>query len=196
MRLGVSQRPAMSAERWLAAYLLAVASLGAINSPALLAAALVLALAVSGPDRWRLLRRSACAALAFSATVSVAFAGFTLWQSGYSPALPSYLLLINLRVLLLVFLGFWFIARVDLRDALARWPTLAMVATLAAGQARVFVRALRDFRLAFRSRNPRPAHWTDAGRHAAAQAAYLLDKTEAASARCALAMRSRGCFDD
>lgn len=183
----------MSARRWLFAYLAAVVTITFIHAPAALAALLVAALAAVGPDRWRLLRRTTLAVLAFNLAVSAGYAAISLWQGTFS---PHYLLLVNLRVLLLVFLGFWFGARVDVLAALRSWPLATLLATLALGQIRAFERLLRDFCHAFESRNlarPRLAART---RHAAAQAQTLLDKSLAASAETALAMRSRGAFDD
>ncbi len=182
-----------NAWRWLVAYVAAALALGAVSEPTVLAAALAVALAASGTLRRRLVRRTLAAVAAFNATVSAGYVVLTWLQGGFS---ATYLTTINLRVALLVYLGFWFITRVDLRLALARWPTLAMVATLAAGQAGAFARALRDFRLAFRSRNPGRAGAAAAARHAASQAVYLLDRADAAATRSALAMRSRGVFAD
>ncbi|MFG5411168.1 ABC transporter permease [Piscinibacter sakaiensis] len=151
------------------------------------------AVAAAGPDRGRLLRRTLWTVLAFNLSVSAGLVLVSAWQ--VRPWAEA-LVLINLRVLLLVFLGHWFVARVNLLQALARWPTLALVATVATGQAAVFARTLRDFRLAFRSRNPVPARPADQARHAAAQVMHLLDKATAAATESAQAMRSRGCFDD
>lgn len=183
----------MNARRWLFAYLGTVVAITFIHVPAALAALLVAALLAAGPARWRLLRKAVLAVLAFNLAVSLGYAAVALWQGVFS---AHYLLLMNLRVLLLVFLGFWFIDRVEVLAALRGWPLATLLATLALGQIRAFERILRDFRHAFESRNlarPRLAART---RHAAAQAQTLLDKSLAASAETALAMRSRGAFDD
>lgn len=183
----------MNARRWLFAYLAAVVAVTFIHAPAVLAALLALALAGAGTARWRLLRRAVLAVLAFNLAVSAGYAAVALWQGAFS---AHYLLLMNLRVLLLVFLGFWFVDRVEVLAALHGWPLAILLATLALGQIRAFERILRDFRHAFESRNlarPRLAART---RHAAAQAQTLLDKSLAASAETAMAMRSRGAFDD
>lgn len=183
----------MSARRWLFAYLAAVVAVTFVHAPAALAGLLTAALAAAGPARWRLLRKTVLAVLAFNLAISAGYAAIALWQGVFS---IHYLLLVNLRVLLLVFLGFWFIDRVDVLAALRGWPLASLLATLALGQIRAFERILRDFRHAFESRNlarPRLAART---RHAAAQAQTLLDKSLAASAETAMAMRSRGAFDD
>jgi cobalt/nickel transport system permease protein len=183
----------MKATHWLIAYLAAVVAVTFIHEAWLLAALLTAALATSGAGHWRILRRAVLAVLTFNLTVSLGYAAVSLWQGRFSAA---YLLLVNLRVLLLVYLGFWFVARVNLVEACRFSPNLCFVVTLAAGQIEAFSRALRDFRLAFASRNAAAPALSARARHAAAQAGHLLDKSVCMTAETALAMRSRGCFDD
>ncbi|MFA7388422.1 MAG: hypothetical protein WCZ87_12290, partial [Thiohalobacteraceae bacterium] len=64
------------------------------------------------------------------------------------------------------------------------------------GQIKTFERVLRDFRLAFESRNPAQPRLIDKARSAAAQTQTLLDKSIASANEAALAMRTRGAFDD
>ena len=182
----------MNPRCWLVAYLVAVVAATFVHAPALLAAALALALADAGRDRWRLLKRTLLAILAFNLTVSLGYAAVALWRGDFN---PHYLLLVNLRVLLLVFLGIWFAARVDVVAAIGVSPTLTFVATLTLGQLRAFERIVKDFALAFASRSPAPPRLVDRARHAAAQGIALMDKTQAAATESALAMRSRGAFD-
>lgn len=182
-----------TATHWLVAYLAALVAVTFVHEPLWLAALLVAAFAASGTARRKILHRAVLAVLTFNLTVSLAYAAVSLWQ-GRFPA--AYLLLVNLRVLLLAYLGFWFVARVNLIEACRFSPTLGFVVTLAAGQIEAFSRSLRDFRLAFVSRNAAAPRPLDRARHAAAQAGYLLDKSVASAAETALAMRSRGCFDD
>jgi cobalt/nickel transport system permease protein len=189
-------RARLSAQRaraWLFAYLTAVVAISFIHDPLVLAALLFGAIAAAGDDRWRLLRRALLAILAFNLTVSLGYVVVAFWQGNF---VAGYLLLVNLRVLLLVFLGFWFVARVHLLAALASWPLAALVATLAIGQIKTFERILRDFRLAFESRNLSRPRLRDRAHLAAAQAQTLLDKSFAAASDAALAMRSRGAFDE
>lgn len=182
----------MSPRAWLAAYLAGVIAATFVHEPVILGAALALAVAAAGRDRWTLLRRTLLAVLAFNLTVSLGYAAIALWRDDFS---PDYLLLVNLRVLLMVFLGVWFAARVDLIAALDASPTLAFVATLTLGQLRTFERIVQDFALAFASRNPAPPRLIDRAHHAAAQGIALMDKTQAAASESAMAMRSRGAFD-
>lgn len=181
------------ARRWLLLYLASVVGIGFIHAPAALGGLLLAAIAAAGHQRGRLLKRTLLAILAFNLSVSLGYIVIALWQDRL---VLDYLLLINLRVLLLVFLGFWFVARVNLLAALSGWPLAALVATLAIGQIETFERILRDFRLAFASRNLARPRLQDKSRHAAAQAQTLLDKSFAAASDAALAMRSRGAFDE
>ncbi|QAZ38607.1 ABC transporter permease [Methylibium sp. Pch-M] len=185
--------PVDHARRWLGQYFAAVVAVTFVHDPRALATLLILALAASGAARWRLLRRTLLAVLVFNLSVSLGYVAMSLWQGAFR---PSYLVVVNLRVLLLVFLGFWFVSRVNLLQALSFSPTLCFLATLAVGQVMVFSRVLRDFRLAFVSRNPGCPRWRDRARNASAQAAHLLDKSVASAAESGMAMRSRGCFDD
>lgn len=183
----------MKARIWLAVYLAAVVGISFIHEPAWLALILAAVLVGAGPGRWRLLKRTALAVLMFNLTVSTGYALISIWQAGFS---VDYLLLINLRVLLLVFLGFWFVSRVNILQAFSFSRTLCFIATLAVGQIGTFSRIVRDFRLAFASRNPSAPRLPDRVRHAASQATHLLDKSVCAATDTAMAMRSRGCFDD
>jgi cobalt/nickel transport system permease protein len=183
----------INARAWLFAYLAAIVAATFIHQPLWLAAAFGLAFIACGSERWRLLRRALLAMLAFNLTVSLGYAVISLWRGDFH---ADYLLRINLRVLLMVFLGVWFAARVDLIAAISLSPTLAFIATLALGQIRACQRIVNDFGLAFASRNPRPPRVIDRARHAAAQGITLLDKSMAAATESALAMKSRGVFDD
>jgi cobalt/nickel transport system permease protein len=171
--VALREKPAlgMSARAWLAAYLVAIVAATFIHAPALLAALLAIALAAAGPSRWRLLRKTLWAVLAFNLTISAGYA-------------------------LRVFLGFWFVSRFDLPAALAGWPTATLVATLALGQIRSLERIVGDFRLAFASRSVTPPRLADRARHAGVQGIALLDKSMVAATESTLAMRSRGAFDD
>ncbi|MDR1967156.1 MAG: ABC transporter permease [Burkholderiaceae bacterium] len=183
----------MNARLWLAMYLAALVAATLVHQPLWLALAFGLAFILCGGERWRLLRRALLAILAFNLTVSFGYAAIGLWRGDFN---AGYLLLVNLRVLLMVFLGIWFSARVDVVAALSMWPTLALVATLAIGQLRACRQIMADFALAFASRNPAPPRLIDRIRHAAAQGIALMDKSTAAATQSTLAMRSRGVFDD
>jgi cobalt/nickel transport system permease protein len=183
----------MSARFWLFLYLAAVVAITFIHHAGLLALLLLAALVFSGQYRWRCARRTLFAMLAFNLTVSLGYAAIALWQGNFR---PEYLLLVNLRVFLLLYLGFWFIASANLLAALSGMPVLRLVATLAISQIKTFERVLGDFDFAFRSRNLNNPRMLDKAHHAASKAHCLLDKSVAAANETALAMRSRGAFDD
>lgn len=183
----------MTPRGWLVAYLVVVVAATFVHEPAVLATAFAISVAAAGRDRWKLLRRTLLAILAFNLTVSLGYIAVSLWRGDFN---AGYLLLVNLRVLLLVYLGMWFAARVDVIAAIGVSPTLTFVATLTLGQLRAFERIVNDFTLAFASRNPTPPRILDRVHHAAAQGIALMDKTMAAATESAMAMRSRGAFDD
>lgn len=180
------------ARLWLAGYAGAVLAISFIHEPSWLACGLLAALLAAGASRWALLKRAVLALLLFNASVSLAYALLAAWreQPVWAP-----LLLINLRVLLLVYLGFWVVERVRLLDALRGWPSLSMVATLTLGQVVVYRRLLDDFRAALRSRNPLPPKPTTLLRHAGVQGGALMEKALHGAEQSAQAMRSRGSFD-
>jgi cobalt/nickel transport system permease protein len=183
----------LSAPAWLAVYLAAVLAVGFVHQPLWLAIGLAGAIALAGRARFRLLRRAAISVLAFNGAVSLGYALVAGMQGVFS---SEYLLLVNLRVVLLVFLGFWFVARVDVAAAVSFSPGLSFVVTLAAGQIHALKRVARDFRLAFASRNAVRPNLAARTRHAAAQGQHLLEKSVHSAGEVAMAMRSRGCFDD
>lgn len=183
----------MNHRGWLTAYVAAVIVTTLVHQPAWLAVGLGGALLVTGPGRWRLLRRALISVLVFNLTVSIGYLVMASWRGEFR---ADYLLLINLRVLLLVYLGFWIVGRINISKALSFSPTLAFLATLAAGQIQGFREVLTDFNQAFRSRNPTHPHLAERMRLATAQGQHLLDKSVHASTEIGQAMRSRGCFDD
>lgn len=181
------------AKLWLGLYLATVILVTLIHEPVMLGGGLLLALTLAGSSRWAILKRTLLAVIAFNLTVSLGYVAIAFWQGTFS---PDYLILVNLRVVLLVFLGFWFVSAVDILAALAGRPLARLLATLAIGQIKTFERVLRDFRLAFESRNMTQPRLIEKARSAAAQTQTLLDKSIASANDSALAMRSRGAFDD
>lgn len=181
------------AKFWLGMYLSAIIATTLIHDAVVLGSVLCLAVTVAGQGRWMLLQRTLLAVIVFNLTVSMGYAVVALWQGTFT---PDYLILVNVRVVLLVFLGFWFANAVNMLSALATWPLASLLVTLAIGQIKTFERVLRDFRHAFESRNLTQPRLIDRARGAAAQTQTLLDKSIAAASDSALAMRSRGSFDD
>jgi len=182
----------MTPRRALYLYLAVLPAPTFVHDPLLLAGGLLAAVALTGAERWHILKRSLLAILVFNLSVSLGYVAISLWRGDFR---PDWLLVANVRVLLMVYLGFWFVARTNLLAALAGWPTATLLATLTIGQIRSFERLLRDFRFAFASRNIVKPRWIDQRHLAGAQAVALLDKAQAQSTEVALAMRSRGAFD-
>ena len=179
----------------LAAYALSLVILSFLHQPGLLAGLLGLTLLAAGRAAWPLLKQSLAAILVFNLSVSLGDLALQAWQGQMGTATGHYLLTMNLRVLLMVFLGGWLVRRVHLLQALAPWPTAALILTLTLGQIETYRRLLADFRLAFMSRHPAPPRLRARVRHGASQATTLLDKSLAASTEASQALRSRGAFD-
>ena len=184
---------AVSARLWLLAYAAALLAATLVHDPYWLGGALLVVSLASGRDRWRIARRAVRAVLLFNGVVTL---GYVLVAGPRGEFSPAYLLLVNLRVLLMVYLGFWFVSRVNLLRALAFSPTLSFLATLACGQGLALKRMVDDYQQAFRSRNLEPPDVRTRLRHAAAQGADLLDKALHGATETTQAMRSRGFFDD
>lgn len=178
--------------RWLCLYLAVLPAPTFIHDGSLLVAGLLLAIIFSSSCRWRFLKRSLLTILAFNLSVSLGVVGVGFWRGAVD---TDWLLVTNLRVLLMVYLTVWFISQVNLLAALAGWPLATIVVTLALGQIRSFERLLNDFRFAFESRNITRPRLIDRRREAGAQAIAMLDKAQAQSTEVALAMRSRGVFE-
>ena len=172
----------------LLAYLLSVMAITFIHSPSLLGVLLVAALLGSGRRAWVLLRKTLTSVVAFNLSLSLGYSAVSFWQGNFH---VNYLLLVNTRVLLLVFLGFWLIRSIDLLAALRNFPLLRLIATLSISQIKTFERIIGDFQLAFESRNLMPPRRLDKTRHAVSQTDTLLDKTLASANQAALAMRCK-----
>jgi cobalt/nickel transport system permease protein len=177
----------------LLAYAAAVVAITSVHSPVALAAALALALPLGGRDAPRLLRRALTAVALVAGAVSLAYVLLALLGGEWS---GRYLLLLNLRVLLLTYLTLLLAARVDLLRASAFSPTLGYLLTLAYSQSLTLRRGLTDFRQALASRSIGSIPLRARYRHSAAAAAWLLDTSERRAREVSQAMRSRGFFHD
>ena len=112
----------------LVAYLMTVVAVTAVHHLALLGAVLALAVVLSGKG-WRTIAlRAALAVLVFNSVVTLSYAAVSLYHDNFS---AYYVALVNLRVLLLTYLSFLLMARVNLFRALGFSPTLAYLLTLA-----------------------------------------------------------------
>jgi cobalt/nickel transport system permease protein len=163
-----------------------------VHQPGLLAAGLALVLVLAGRQWLRILRRAILAVLAFNGVVTASYATLAGLQGNFS---LEYVVLVNLRVLLLTTLTFLFVARVNPFRALDFSRSLTFLFTLAYSQAMAFRRVLSDFRLAFQSRCIERAALRDRYRHGAGVGAHLLDKSLHHATEITQVMRSRGFFD-
>jgi cobalt/nickel transport system permease protein len=178
---------------WLLLYLVAVVGITLIQQPGYLLVGLLALLLSAGPMRWRLLRKALLSMLLFNTTVSLGYLVISLMRDEFH---AGYLLLINSRVLLLVMLGFWLSARINIANALRFSPTLSFLTTLAAGQIRLMSRVIGDYRTAFESRCLKRPNWRERTRLAVAQTEAMVEQSHHAATEISQAMRSRGVFND
>lgn len=174
-------------------YLVAVVTVTLIHHPGVLGVAFLVVVPLSGKDALCILRRAFLAVVAFNAVVSVGYVALSLWRGDVA---WSFLLLLNVRVLLLTFLTVLMGTRVNALRALAFSRTLVYVMTLAYSQVLTFRRLLEDFRMAFISRSPGKTRHVDRYRHAASTASFFIRKSMNETTDITMAMNSRGFFDD
>ena len=177
----------------LIAYLVAVVAITMVHRPVVLGGAFVAVLAVAGKDAPGCLRRAFRAIVAFNMVVSVGYISLSLWRGDIA---WRFLLLLNLRVLLLTFLTVLMGIRVNALRSLSFSRTLVYVLTLAYSQVFTFRRLLEDFRMAFISRSPGRTRSRDRYRHAASTASFFVRKSMHETTDITMALNSRGFFDD
>ena len=181
----------MKARLLLLGYAVAVLAATSIHDPLWLAAGLLLAFAAAGRQAptigWRALR----AVLVFNLVISVGYAASALFGQTVS---VDYLILVNLRVFLLIFLTFILAARVDFLRAVNFSRGLTYLATLVLSQIITFRRLFEDLRIAGESRRLRRLRLRESYLQSAAAAVHLFDRAEHDAREIALAMRARGFF--
>lgn len=183
----------MSDRLLLALYLAAVIAATFVHAPALLGGALLLALAAAGRGAARLLGRLLLTVGPFLLVLDLSLLVLPIAGGG---SRADTLLRANLRVLLIASLSLLLARRVNLFRALAPWRGLSALLVLAAGQIQVGRRVLADARLALASRSLERPGLALLYRHAGATGRTLFQRSEAASAELAQALRSRGWDHD
>lgn len=172
-------------------YAAAVIAATAVHDPWWLIAGLLVAAASAGRQAptigWRALR----AVLLFNLVISVGYMAGALFGQAVS---IDYLILVNLRVYLLIFLTFTLAAKVDLLRAISFSRGLSYLATLALSQIITFRRLFEELRLAAESRRLRRPRLRERYLQNAAAAVHLFDRAEHNAREIALAMRARGFF--
>ena len=183
----------MRARLALLVYLAAIVLATTVHEIVPLAAGMLLVIALAGRSWLRILRRACIAILLFNLIVTLSYGVIAGLQGTFS---PDFVVLVNLRVLLLTSLTFLFVSRVNPFEALAFSRTLTYLFTLAYSQSMAFKQALEDFRLAFRSRCIEQVSLRDRYRHSASTGVHFLDKSLHRATEITQVMRSRGFFDD
>jgi cobalt/nickel transport system permease protein len=183
----------MRQRAWLCAWLFAVVGATLVHDPAWLGGAVGAVLLVSGRGRAVLLRRALYAVLPILLLITLGY----LAMGWLTASLAwQYLLLVNLRVLLLAMLTTWMVRDVDLERALHGLPAAQRWLSIVRGQVRVFRRLAEEYRAAVRSRSTVPPTLGQRYRAGAALGLAALDKAMVNSEALTQGMRSRGALDD
>jgi len=172
-------------------YAVAVIAATLVHDPWWLAGGLLVAVALAGRQAptigWRALR----AVLFFNFVISAGYAAGALFGQ---PVRVDYLILVNIRVYVLIFLTFTLVARIDFLRGVNFSRSLTYLATLALSQIITFRRLFEDLRLAAESRRLRRLRLRESYLQSAAAAVHLFDRAEHDAREIALAMRARGFF--
>ncbi|HUH00044.1 MAG TPA: hypothetical protein VMQ83_12855 [Gammaproteobacteria bacterium] len=177
----------------LCAWLVAVVGVTLVHQPAWLGAGLAVVLLASGRGRGTLTLRAGRAVLPILLVISIGY----LVMGWLTAALDwRFLLLFNLRVLLLALLTAWMVRDVNLERALQGFPGAQRWLSIVRGQEAVLRRLATEYRAAVRSRSTVPPTLRQRYLAGAALALAALDKAVYNSEALTQGMRSRGAFDD
>lgn len=172
-------------------YAIAVVAATSIHNPWWLAVGLLVVAVLAGRQAptigWRALR----AVLFFNLVISIGYAAGALFGQAVS---LDYLILVNTRVYLLIFLTFTLASKINILRALSFSRNLSYLVTLVLSQIIAFRRLFEDLRLAVESRRLRRLRLRERYLQSAAAAVHLFDRAEHDAREIALAMRSRGFF--
>ena len=174
-------------------WLAAVVATTLVHAPMVLGAALVLALLASGRGRVRLLWRATRMVAPVLLLLSAGYGMLAWWQGR---PVVDYLVLLNLRVVLLALLTAWAVRDIDLDRALAPYPLARRWFAIVRSQVTVFRRLATEYRAAVLSRSTVPPTLRQRYRAGAALGLAALDKAVYNSEALTQGMRSRGALDD
>ncbi|MGB8931537.1 MAG: hypothetical protein WCC48_09860 [Anaeromyxobacteraceae bacterium] len=175
--------------RLLAGWLAAAFALSAVTDFRLLAAGWVVALVLFARGPWPL-RRALVTVLPLSAGLSLASWGW-LRLLGERPPLAPFAAL-TLRAVLIAFVGFAVLARVDLLRALEPWPLASRLLVVTLAQIHALRRLQLESLLGLRSRMARRPGPIDVARSSAGVTATLFTLASRNAQEVADAIRSRG----
>jgi len=183
----------MKHRAWGCAWLCAVVAVTLVHDPTWLGGGLAAVLLVSSHGRAALLRRAFLAVLPVLLLISIGY----LVMGWITETLAwSYLLLLNLRVLLLALLTSWMVRDVDLDRALHGFPGARHWLSIVRSQVTVFRRLATEYRAAVQSRSTVPPTLGQRYRAGATLGLAALDKAMYNSQALTQGMRSRGALDD
>jgi cobalt/nickel transport system permease protein len=183
----------VSQRAWLVAWLAGVMAVTLVHDPVALAVTLAAVVGLTGRGRGALLWRALRLVLPVLVLISFGYLVMS-WLTG-APAW-GFLLLINLRVLLLALLTAWMVRDVNLDQALEGVPGAQRWLNIVRGQVAVFRRLALEYRLAVRSRSTVPPSLRQRYRAGAALGLAALDKAVHNAEAVTQAMRARGALDD
>ena len=192
MRSPDPTRPSLSRDRLLlGGWLAATFAVSAVTDLRVLLAALAVSLLLLRRGILRNLRRVALSVVPVTALLSLLSFAWTWIAQGRLPSVAPYAAL-GLRAVLIAFLTFSTLDRVDLFRALAPWPTLTRLLVVTLAQIHALRLLLTESLLGLRSRLVRKPGAIDVVRGAGGITAALFTLSARNSRDVADAMRSRG----
>ena len=148
---------------------------------------------LSGALFLRLLRKSALSVMFFNTVISIGYIIVSTINNNFS---LEYIVLINLRVLLLTFMTFFMIKKINLFKAISFSRTFTFILVLATTQVLVFKRIYEDFKLSLKSRTLGKMGKKDIYSYISSVIFFFLNKSIYNSQETTQAMKSRGFFYD
>jgi cobalt/nickel transport system permease protein len=183
----------MTQRAWLCAWLLAVVAATLVHTPGWLGSALGVVLLASGSGRGALASRAFRGVLPVLLVISIGYLVMGWLTQGIA---WGFLLLLNLRVLLLALLTAWMVRDVDLDEALHGLPGAQRWVSVVRGQLEVLNRLASEYRAAVLSRSTVSPTLRQRYCAGAALGLAALDKAVYNAEALGQGMRSRGAFDE